>query len=355
MAKRAKVYFYDLRNKAAARFEDAVKILLEKLVDEQPLKGVVGIKVHMGEEGNVTHLRPEFIRCVVDFVRECNCEPVIFDTTTLYAGARSNGISYLNLAARKGFNQATLGAPVVIGDGLKGDDGFIVEIDGIELREVEVARILKDLDSMIVVSHFKGHVTTGFGGAIKNLAMGCTTKRGKAAQHRAHMPVVIEENCVGCGACTQRCMYGAIKVEENKARIDYEKCVGCLECYFLCPNKALEIPSDGTDKLQIRLADAALAVLKALNFRPLYLNAVVNVTPRCDCLGCVMTPLISDIGLLSSLDPVAIDQASLDLVKSVAGGKNPFFEVNGVSGDKQLESSEKLGLGSRSYELVNVD
>lgn len=351
---KAKVYFYDLRDKAAAKIEDAIRALLEKVVDEQPLRGIVGIKVHMGEEGNVTHLRPEFVRCVVDFVREHNCEPIVFDTTTLYAGARSNGVSYLNLAARKGFNQATLGAPVIIGDGIKGDDGFIVKIKGIELEEVEVARILRDLDSMIVVSHFKGHVTTGFGGAIKNLAMGCTTKRGKAAQHRAHMPMVIENNCVGCGLCTKRCMYGAIWVEGGKAKINYEKCVGCLECYFSCPNRALEIPNDGTDKLQIRLADAALAVLKTLSFKPLYLNAIVNVTPRCDCLGCVMTPLVGDIGLLSSLDPVAIDQASLDLVKSAAGGRNPFLEVNGVSGDKQLEAAEKLGLGLRAYELISV-
>jgi len=352
---RAKVYFYDFEERSMPSVEEAVEKLLDRVVEEGALKGVVGIKVHMGEEGNVTHLRPEFVRCVVDYVRERGCEPVVFDTTSLYSGPRSNAVSYLNLAAKKGFNYATLGAPVVIGDGIRGMSGFAVKIEGLELEEVEVADILRDLDSMIVFSHFKGHITTGFGGAIKNLAMGCTTKKGKAVQHRAHMPTVLDEACSGCGLCSKKCPYNAMKVEGGKARVDYGICTGCLECYFICPNKALRIPAQGIEKLQVRLADAALAVLKALRFRPLYLNAVIDVTARCDCLGCVMRPVVEDVGLLSSIDPVAIDQASLDLVARASGGRNPFSELNGVSGEKQLEAAEKLGLGSRSYELIKVD
>ncbi|MCS7139322.1 MAG: DUF362 domain-containing protein [Nitrososphaerota archaeon] len=354
MKSKSKVYFYDLRGKVFPRIDDGIDKLLKSLVNEQPLNGVVGIKVHMGEEGNVTHLRPEFVRCVVDFVRRCGCEPVVFDTTTLYSGARRNGVSYLNLAAKKGFNQATLGAPVVMGDGLKGDDGFVVEINGIELKEVEVARILKDLDSMIVVSHFKGHLLSGFGGALKNLAMGCTTKRGKTVQHRAHMPIVVDEACTGCARCARRCPHGAMVVEGGKVRVNYDNCVGCLECYFLCRYNALKIPEGGSESLQVRVADAALAVLKAIGFRPMYLNAIVNVTRRCDCWGCLMEPIVGDIGLLSSFDPVAIDQASLDLIKKAAGGRDPFLEANNVNGEKQLEAAEKLGLGSRSYELIGV-
>jgi len=352
---RAKVYLYDFKGRAMPSVEEAVEKLLDGVVEEEPLRGIVGIKVHMGEEGNVTHLRPEFVRCVVDYVREKGCEPVVFDTTSLYSGPRGNAVSYLNLAAKKGFNYATLGAPVVIGDGIRGASGFAVKIEGLELEEVEVAEILRDLDSMIVFSHFKGHVTTGFGGAIKNLAMGCTTKKGKAAQHRAHMPTVIEEACSGCGLCSEKCTYGAMKIESGKARVDYDVCTGCLECYFVCPNKALIITAQGIEKLQVRLADAALAVLKALRSKPLYLNAVINVTARCDCLGCVMRPIVEDVGLLSSIDPVAIDQASLDLVTGASGGRNPFLELNGVSGERQLEAAEKLGLGSRSYELIKVD
>ena len=352
---RAKVYFYDFKGRSMPSVEEAVEKLLDRVVEEEPLKGVVGIKVHMGEEGNVTHLRPEFVRHVVDYVRERGCEPVVFDTTSLYPGPRSNAISYLNLAAKKGFNHASLGAPVVIGDGIRGTSGFTVKINGLELEEVEVAEILRDLDSMIVFSHFKGHITTGFGGAIKNLAMGCTTKKGKAAQHRAHMPAVVDEACSGCGLCSRQCLHNALKVEGGKARVDYSICTGCLKCYFTCPNKALKIPAQGVEKLQVRLADAALAVLKALRFRPLYLNAVINVTARCDCLGCVMRPIVEDVGLLSSLDPVAIDQVSLDLVARASGGRNPFLELNGVSGERQLEAAEKLGLGSRSYELIKVD
>lgn len=354
MAGKTKVYFYDLRNKEMPRVEKAIDKLLEKVVEEQPLEGIIGIKVHMGEEGNVTHIRPEFVRRVVDFVKKLGCEPIVFDTTSLYSGPRSNAVSYLNLAAKKGFNYATLGAPVVIGDGIKGMSGFIVKVDGVELREVEVADIMRDLDSMIVFSHFKGHVTTGFGGALKNLAMGCTTKRGKASQHRAHMPIVLDERCAGCGLCSRICPYNAIGVRESKARVNYDKCVGCLECYFTCPNKALSIPSQGIDKLQIRLADAALAVIKSLKSRPIYLNAVIDVTARCDCLGCVMKSIVDDIGLLSSVDPVAIDQASLDLVVKATGGRDPFLEVNGVSGERQLEVAEKLGLGSRTYELIKI-
>jgi uncharacterized Fe-S center protein len=351
---RAKVYFYDFKGKTMPSVEEALEKLLDRVVEERPLKGIVGIKVHMGEEGNVTHLRPEFVRCVVDYVREKGCEPVVFDTTSLYSGPRNNAVSYLNLAAKKGFNYASLGAPVVVGDGIRGTSGFTVRIKGLELEEVEVADILRDLDSMIVFSHFKGHVSTGFGGAIKNLAMGCTTKRGKAAQHRAHMPTVVEESCQGCGLCSERCSYSAIKVEGGKARVDYGSCTGCLECYFACPNRALRISAQGIEKLQVRLADAALAVLEALKSKPIYLNAVINVTPRCDCLGCVMRPVVEDVGLLSSVDPVAIDQASMDLVVEAFGGRDPFLELNGVSGERQLEAAERLGLGSRAYELVKV-
>lgn len=354
MVSKVKVYFYDFRDKEMLRVEKAIERLLEKVVEEESPKGIVGIKVHMGEEGNVTHLRPEFVRRVVDFVKKLGCEPVVFDTTSLYSGPRSNAVSYLNLAAKKGFNYASLGAPVVIGDGIKGMSGFTVKIEGMELREVEVADVLRDLDSMIVFSHFKGHVTTGFGGALKNLAMGCTTKKGKALQHRAHMPIVLEERCLGCGLCSKICSYNAVKVEGVMAKIDYDKCVGCLECYFTCPNKALSIPSQGIDKLQVRLADAALAVVSSLKLRPIYLNAVINVTARCDCLGCLMKTIVDDVGLLSSIDPVAIDQASLDLVMKAAGGRDPFLEVNGVSGERQLEVAEKLGLGSRTYELIKI-
>ncbi|MEM0217618.1 MAG: DUF362 domain-containing protein [Candidatus Nezhaarchaeales archaeon] len=351
---KVKVYFYDFRDKEMPRVERAIEKLLGKVVEEESLRGIVGIKVHMGEEGNVTHLRPEFVRSVVDIVKKLGCEPIVFDTTSLYSGPRSNAISYLNLAAKKGFTYASLGAPVIIGDGIRGMSGFTVKIQGFELSEVEVADIVRDLDSMIVLSHFKGHVTAGFGGALKNLAMGCTTKRGKASQHRAHMPIVLVERCVGCGSCSRVCSYGAIRVEEKVAKVNYDNCVGCLECYFTCPNRALDVPRQGIEKLQVRLADAALAVIKALKSRPLYINVVINVTARCDCLGCVMRPIVNDVGLLSSLDPVAIDQASLDLVVETAGGRDPFLEVNGVSGKKLLEVAEKLGLGSRTYELVKI-
>ncbi|MEM4576020.1 MAG: DUF362 domain-containing protein [Candidatus Nezhaarchaeales archaeon] len=354
MRKDPKVYFYDFKDKEFLNIKEVIELLLERVSEEEPLKGIVGIKIHMGEEGNITHLRPEFVRYVVDFIKKRGCEPLVFDTTSLYSGPRNNGVSYLNLAAKKGFNYSSLGAPIVIGDGIKGDNGFTVKIDGLELSEVEVAEVLRELDSLIVFSHFKGHLLTGFGGAIKNLAMGCTTKKGKAAQHRAHMPIVLEEVCVGCGLCVKECMYKAIDVEGGKARINYESCVGCLECYFTCPNKALSIPSQGLNRLQMRLADAALAVLRALKCKPLYLNAIINVTARCDCVGCLMPPLVSDVGLLSSVDPVAIDQASLDLVLKVAGGRNPFFEANGISGEKQLEYAESLGLGSRTYKLIKT-
>jgi len=352
MSRASTVYFYDLRKQQLARLEDVVDKLLSPF--KGYVKGVVGVKVHMGEEGNVTHLRPEFVRAVVDWIRSVGGDPVVFDTTTLYAGSRNNGVSYLNLASRKGFNYATLGAPIVIGDGLKGNLGFKVAIRGVELSEVEVAEIVGQLDSMVVLSHFKGHVTAGFGGAIKNLAMGCTTKKGKASQHRAHMPRVLAELCTGCGTCVKHCIYGAIQVVEGKARVNYDTCVGCLECYFACPNRALEVPSEGPVKLQARLADAALAVLSSLSYKPVYLNALINITSRCDCLGCVMTPIMGDIGFLSSLDPVAIDQASIDLVKTVNGGVNPFLEIHGIDGEKQLEYGEKLGLGLRAYSLVEV-
>jgi len=328
---------------------------------------IVAIKVHMGEWGNTRALRPQFIRAVVEKVVECGGLPFVTDTTTLYRGDRENAIKYLKMAAKNGYTQETLGAPIIIADGLRGDDGVKVRIDGPEIKEIEVARCIVDSDVMVVLTHFKGHEMSGFGGSIKNVAMGCFTKKSKAIQHQSSKPMIDETLCVGCGKCVNVCPNNAIRILENKARIDYAACTGCGECVTVCERNAIKLERVLSKNLQARMAECMLAI-KKLGIKCSYFNFLLDITPHCDCVGWSDLPIVPDIGILCSLDPVAIDKASLDLVYRAVGIKGSRAEEAGVleeNTDKfsrmfgidvyhQIEVGEKLGLGSSEYELIRI-
>jgi hypothetical protein len=351
---KSRVYFYRTERKSPKEYERAIFNLWKKLKFKVKPAEVVGIKLHMGEKGNETYLKPFIIFPLVKEIKASQGKPLLFDTTTLYNLQRRNAIDYLHLAYEHGYSIEKIGAPILIADGIKGVDGREVSVKGNRLARIEIASLLFELDSMVVASHFKGHLTTGFGGAIKNIGMGCTTKKGKSSQHRATTPFINLDKCEGYRSCIKVCKANAISLISGRAYLDVNKCTSCLKCVGVCPNQAVGFNPNVEEELQIRLADATSAVYSLFKDKNICcFNYLLDITKYCDCVGELMSPLLPDIGILASYDPVAIDQASLDLVNKAYGG-NLFKSLHGTDGSKQLEAGESIGLGKRAYELIEI-
>ena len=344
------VYF---KSASTPHAKDALHVSVEKLMEKTNVveKGdVVAVKLHMGELGNTGYIRPILVRKVVDFIKAKGGIPFLTDTTTLYGGRRGNAVDYLRTAAINGFSIASMGCPVIIADGLRGTDETMMHIDG---HDIAVATSIAEADSMVVLSHFKGHGMAGFGGAIKNLGMGCTSKRGKMWQHSASKPEYDAENCILCRKCIEFCPADAITEEEGHILINYERCWGCGACTVLCDQGCFSLPSQWIQKFQKRVAVAAKAALQAVDGRASFMNVLMDITPRCDCCSFAGKPMLEDIGILASRDAVAIDTASYELVCDAAG-KDVFHEVHGIYGMVQVEEAEKLGIGTGAYVLESV-
>lgn len=366
----SKVYFADLRtrsnknnktNKIRNLFDCAgLNHLLQK-------NDLTALKLHFGERGNDSFINPVFVRQVVDKVKANGAKPFLTDTNTLYSGSRHNAVEHLITALEHGFNYTVTGAPLIIADGLRSDNIVEVEIHKKHFDKVQLARDIIRADSVIVLSHFKGHEMTGFGGAIKNLAMGGAPAVGKKEQHASKM-VVDHVKCVGCANCSVVCPEGAVTITEKKAEIALEKCIGCGECLTVCNMRAVGIDwnTDLSDFIE-RMTEYAFGVAKAHEGRIGYMNFLLNITPDCDCVPWSDAPIVPDIGFLASTDPVAIDQASFDLVNKMIGlpesmlacnceeGADKFRGLRShVDGVIQLSYGEEIGLGSREYELISI-
>jgi hypothetical protein len=304
--------------------------------------------------GNTAFLPPIWVREVVRLLKEKRALPFLTDTNTLYAGQRTNAVLHILNAAENGFTLECCGAPIIIADGLRGENVVKIPIEGRHFKEIMVAAAAIWADAIVCLTHFKCHVLTGFGGAIKNIGMGFAAKEGKSAMHMMdEAPYVKEESCSGCGRCKKRCPTGAITVEEC-AKIDARLCKGCAQCIVSCPQKAIKIDWEAQAKeVPQRIAEYAYGILKGK--KSCFLNFCMNITPDCDCCPHSDAPVCEDIGILASFDPVAIDQASADLVNKVAG-KDVFAQIHPkVNWKEQLEHSEKLGVGKREYELVHLE
>ena len=361
----AEVYFLDYSKNQ--NILQALKDLFTKssLAETIPRQGSVAVKLHMGELGNITYIRPIFVRSVVDLINRAGGKPFVTDTTTLYAGGRNTPERYLATAASNGFVEASMGAPVVIADD-DGDEGVAVAIEspvaGCQLKDIRVATRIYHADSLMVLSHVKGHGQTGFGGAIKNLGMGCVTKKSKRAQHAVNAPVLDESLCDGCGTCVDVCPEHALSIVDEKLVRDEELCTNCSACIDHCPNEALSWPEGSKEQLQVCLAHSAWAVVKNFNGRVGFINFVQDVTPQCDCAAPAGLPMIQDVGILASLDPIAVDKASLDLIDraplvvSPAPASPPDLlgRMHGTDSLVQLRTGERLGLGSLEYRLITI-
>lgn len=311
---------------------------------------LTAVKIHFGEKGNDGYVRPDLVRPVLQLLRRLKTRPFLTDTGTIYHGLRNNAVSHMILAADHGFTQTRLQVPVIIADGLRGDDYEEVAVGGRHFARVKIASGIRHADSLMVLSHFKGHLLSGFGGAIKNLGMGCGARIGKFEMHSGVAPTLDADACEGCGACVVRCAQEALSLCDGKVRLDADRCAGCGECVVVCDSDALSITwSQGASSVQERFAEYAAGAVKGR--RAFYLNFVNHVTPNCDCLSAGETPLLPDVGIIASADPVAIDQASLDLIAERAGDVFRTAHPK-IDGTVQLVRAEEMGLGKRAYELV---
>lgn len=368
------VYFAGFRARSAKESKVSRIAELYKTAGFAGLSGkddLVAVKVHFGERGNDTFINPVFVRTVVDCIKATGAKPFITDTNTLYAGSRRNAVDHLTTALEHGYGFATVAAPLVIADGLRGSSYSEVSIKKKHFQKVKIADAIVGASSLVVMSHFKGHEMAGFGGAIKNLAMGCAPSRGKCDQHASRFEVK-GELCIACGMCMANCPAKAVKWQgkgkEKRAAIDRLKCVGCGECLTVCQPKAVHI--DWTSEItpfNERLAEYALGAVIGKKGRACYFNFLMNITPDCDCVPWSDTPLVPDIGIAASSDPVALDKASFDLVNAQPGFAESLLKhghapggdkFSGTwchtSGEVQLSYAESIGLGTRDYELVHI-
>lgn len=337
------------------KWDQMILGICEKIIPNTVKAGdLVAVKLHMGERGGGTFLKPSLVKPIVDFIKNIGGEPFLTDTSTLYRRGRGNAIEYLKTALMNGFSPEFMGCPIIIADGLNGESEVEVSFNGKYLKKVYVASTFMSIDSLIVVSHGKGHRLCGFGGSIKNVGMGCLSQKGKISIHKVSQPKVNVEKCVGCKVCEKQCRWNAIKVIDNIAKINYEECVGCLDCFIVCPFEAVSPPEEGKEQVLVRLTEAAAAVLKKFKNKAAFINFLIDITELCDCVPNASRKFAPDIGILGSKDIVAIDKASIDLIKENCNNKNIFLDLHQIDPEIMIKTGEEIKLGSGNYRLVEI-
>ena len=371
---KAKVYFTDFRTKP--NVSQGVK--LQKLCRQAGLGRIdfegkfVAIKLHFGELGNFAYIRPNYVKAVADLVKELGGKPFLTDCNTLYPGSRKNAVDHLLNADINGFNYMTTGCHNIIADGLKGTDDVVVPVpNGVYCKEAYIGRALYDADVIIVLSHFKGHEVAGFGGAVKNLGMGGGSRAGKMQQHNEGKPSVDPDACRMCRQCAKQCGSDAISYDSGKAYIDPDLCKGCGRCIGVCAFDAIYTNFDSvSEALGRKMAEYTAAIAAG---KPVFwINMIMDVSPDCDCHGENDAPILPNLGMLASFDAVALDQACADLClkadplptsqltdrlsdSHAHTHHDPFKDVHpNTSWRECLEHAEKIGLGTRKYELVRM-
>lgn len=371
---KSKVYFTDFRTRVGVSLTEKLKRLIKKAgITDIDMDGkFVAIKMHFGELGNLSYLRPNYAKAVADVVKECGGKPFLTDCNTLYPGSRKNALEHLDCANINGFNTITTGCQIIIGDGLRGTDDITVPVrNGEYCKEAYIGRAVMDADIFISLTHFKGHESTGFGGAIKNIGMGCGSRAGKMQQHNSGKPIVHDDLCRGCRRCAKECGSDAITYENGKAVINQDICKGCGRCIGACVFDAIENQNwNANEILGRKMAEYSQAVCDG---RPTFhISLVRDISPNCDCHGENDAPILPDVGIFASFDPVALDQACVDACLHATPMPNSqlsdnladphwhhhhdnFLDSNpNVRWKETLEHAEKIGLGTREYELIQM-
>ncbi len=372
---KSKVYFTDFRTKLFVPITNKLKRLCRKAgIESIDMTGkFVAIKMHFGELGNLAYLRPNYAKAIADLVKDNGGMPFLTDCNTLYPGSRKNALEHLDCANLNGFNTITTGCQILIADGLRGTDDIEVPVpNGEYCKTAFIGRALMDADIVISLTHFKGHEVAGYGGTIKNIGMGGGSRAGKMQQHDAGTPEILPDNCVGCRRCARECGSDAISYIDNKAQIDETLCKGCGRCIGACTFDAIQNKNWNADELlNCKMAEYTAAI--CANRPCFHVTLITDVTPNCDCHAENDAPIIPDVGMLASFDPVALDQACLDLCEQQTPCKNsrlgqnllkPDWKDMGsiwrnnhptTDGRTQLSHAEKIGLGTRQYELITME
>ena len=364
------VYFIDLR----ASYKENIPGKIGRLLDTAGLsksvkaRDLVAVKLHFGELGNTAFIRPVYLRKIVESIKEIGGVPFLTDCNTLYTGTRCDSPHHITTAIQNGFAYPVVEAPIIIADGLRGKSETAVTINQKRFKRVYIGSDIVNADSLLSAAHFKCHELSGFGGTLKNLGMGCASRKGKLAQHSILSPKVKRKRCLGCGDCLDHCPRKALSMVEKKAAIDPKKCISCGECILRCPNEAIQIRwNKSIPVFMENIVEYTMGVLKGKKDKSLFLNFITDVSPACDCEDFNDAPIVRDIGITASKDPVAIDQASVDLVNHEHALQGSCLKENLNPGEDkirgvypqvdwtiQLDYAESLKIGSRNYELVTI-
>jgi len=370
----SKVWFTDLRTKPSRNLLKKLENLviragIEK-IDFQ--KKFVALKIHFGEPGNLAYLRPNYAASIVKLLKSKGATPFLTDCNTLYYGRRSNAPDHIEAAFENGYNPITTNCPVIIADGIKGTDFREIELSMEFCSSAKIGTAIADADVLITLTHFKGHELTGFGGVLKNLGMGCASVGGKLFLHSGSSPEIFEKNCTGCRICEKYCAHNAIHVGKDKiAHIDYVKCVGCGQCVAVCQYDASRVVWQNSSETACKkISEYAYAAVK--DKPSFHISFIIDVSPNCDCWDLNDYPIVPNIGMAASFDPVALDQACVDFVKAAPALPGSKICENYDDGNLQgedkfklthpdtfwqagLEHAEKIGLGNTNYELIKVE
>ena len=368
-----KVYFTDFCTGTSETLpQKLARLILSAGIDQIDFKNkFVAIKIHFGELGNMAHLRSGYARVLVDIIKDLGGKPFLTDANTMYVGSRKNALDHLDTAYENGFSPFSTGCHVIIADGLKGtDDVAVPVVDGEYVEKAYIGRAVMDADIVISLNHFKGHEEAGFGGAIKNLGMGCGSNQGKRDMHSSGRPSVDPEKCVACGECARNCAHNGPQLRDGKMFIDHKCCMGCGRCIDVCPTQAIFHDNKmAVQMLNFKMAEYAKAVVDG---RPhFHISLVCDVSPYCDCHGNNDLPIVPDVGMFASFDPVALDLACADAVNAqpvIPGSKlersrqkpgresldNLTANFAHTNWRTQISHGKKIGLGEDSYELIKV-
>ena len=324
--------------------------LLECIVDQD----VTAVKTHFGESAKLGYARPLYLKMLGEAVKDRGGVPFLTETSTLYKGNRSGAISHIAHAHSQGFDYAATGMPIIMADGLFGDEECVVGVQGRIYSSVHLAALFAKCNALVMVSHFTGHLAAGFGATLKNLGMGCASRKGKMAQHSTAKPKIVKKACTACGTCVTWCPASAITVKEASAVINARKCIGCGECLAMCRFDAVKFNWGATyEDLQKKVVEHAMGVCSLFPGKSLFINVLTRISKDCDCMGHTFEQIVPDIGILVSRDPVALDAASLDMVEG-RSGKLLSQMAHDIPYRFQLDYARELHFGDQEYQLVTI-